>query len=105
MKKLNNIDLIKSIGDFGIEKLKKMLNKIFESGSIPADLSRSICIALLKRPVVARCELHTTVSVMSHVVRIVLKVLMRRTRSKTKPEMLKLQCAFLKDNGIQMQYL
>ena len=43
------VELIKSIGDFGIEKLTKMLNDIYESGNIPADLSRSIFIALPKK--------------------------------------------------------
>ena len=36
---------------------------------------------------------------MSHVVKVLLKVLMRRTRSKTKPEISKLQCGFVKDSG------
>ena len=43
-------ELIKSIGDFAIEKLTKMHNEIYESESIPADLSRSIFIALPKKP-------------------------------------------------------
>ena len=85
------VELIKSIGDFGIEKLTNMLNDIYESGKIFR--------ALPKKPAAAECELHRTVSIMSHVVKILLKVLMRRTRSKTKPEISKLQCGFVKDSG------
>ena len=47
------VELIKSIGDFGIEKLTKMLKGICELGNIPTDLSRSIFIALPKKPAVA----------------------------------------------------
>ena len=93
------VELIKSIGDFGNEKLTNMLNDIYESGNIPADLSRSIFIALPKKPAAAECEFHRTISIMSHVVKILLKVLMRRTRSKTKPEISKLQCGFVNDSG------
>ena len=40
------MELIKSIGDFGIDKLTKMLNEIYESGNISAELIKSIFIAL-----------------------------------------------------------
>ena len=42
------IELIKTIGDFGIDKLTKMVNKVYKSGNIPAELSKSIFIALPK---------------------------------------------------------
>ena len=38
------VELIKGIYDFGIEKLKKLLNKIYKSGNIPTDRSRFIFI-------------------------------------------------------------
>ena len=60
----------------------KMHSEIYESGNIPADLSRSIFIALLKKAAAAVCELHRTISIMSHAVQILSKVLMRRTRNK-----------------------
>ena len=43
------VELIKRIGDFAIERLTKMLNDIYESGNIPAYLSRPIFIALPKK--------------------------------------------------------
>ena len=62
-------ELIKSTGDFAIEKLTKMHNEIYESESIPADLSRSIFIAMPKNQL-RQCDLHRTVNSMSHVVKI-----------------------------------
>ena len=60
------VELIKSIGDFGIDKLTNMLKEIYESGNIPAELSKSIFIALPKKPSAVECELHMKISVMSH---------------------------------------
>ena len=42
------MELIKSMGDFGIDKLTKMLNEVYESENIPAELIKSIFIALPK---------------------------------------------------------
>ena len=93
------IELIKSIGDFGIEKLTKMLSEIYESVNIPAELRKSIFIALPKKPAAVEYKLHRTLSIMSQVVKMLFRALMRRTRDKTRPEISKLQGGFVEDNG------
>ena len=59
--------MIKALGDFGIEKLTIMANEIYDTGKIPQDLSKSIFIALPKKPGAIECELHRTISLMSHI--------------------------------------
>ena len=93
------VESIKSRSYFGIEILTKMLVEIYESGNRSADQSRPILIALPKKPAEADCELHKAVSIISHVMRILLKVLKRRTRNKTKPEISKVQRGFVEDSG------
>ena len=44
------IEMIKALDDFGIEKLTIMANEIYDTGKIPQDLSKSIFIALPKKP-------------------------------------------------------
>ena len=80
------VQQIKSLGEFGIEKLTLILNEIYDSGEIPEDLSKSIFITLPEKPSAIECELHRTISPMSHTTKILLWVLMNRARNKLKPE-------------------
>ena len=54
--------MIKALDDFGIEKLTIMANEIYDTGKIQQDLSKSIFIALPKKPGTIECELHRTIS-------------------------------------------
>ncbi|GFN99336.1 multidrug resistance-associated protein 1 [Plakobranchus ocellatus] len=66
---------------------------------IPTDLSKSIFIALPKKPGATECELHRTISLMSHITKILLKIIMLRIRNKIKPEIAEEQCGFVEDKG------
>jgi len=92
-------EMLTSLEDFGKEKLTEMMNEIYDSGVIPDDLSKSIFIALPKKPGATECELHRTISLMSHVVKLLLKIIMHRTRGKIRQEMGKEQCGFMEDTG------
>ena len=81
---------------FGIDMLTDFLNAIYDSGEIPSDLSKSIFIALPKKPGATECETYRT---MSHITKILLKILMARMRNKISPEIAEEQCGFVKDKG------
>ena len=72
---------------------------MYNSGNIPEDLSKSIFIALPKKPGATECELHRTISLMSVVLKVILRILMQRMRNKIRPEIDKTQCGFMKDTG------
>ena len=93
------IEMIVALEDFGVEKLTEVLNEVYDCGEIPEDLSKSIFIALPKKPGAIECELHRTISLMSHVVKILLRILMMRARSRIKPEIGKEQFGFVQDAG------
>ena len=59
-----SIELIEALEEFGIEKATTLLNEIYDTGQIPVDMSRSIFIALPKKPGTTDCELHRTISLM-----------------------------------------
>ena len=69
------VEMIEALEDFGINTLTEIINEIYDSGSIPEDLSKSIFIALPKKSNATECELHRTISLMSHVVKIVLRII------------------------------
>ena len=91
------IEMIKALDDFGIEKLTIMANEIYDTGKIPQDLSKSIFIALPKKPGTIECEFHRTISLMSHTTNVILRVIMMRAQRCTKPEIS--QCGFVEDTG------
>ncbi|GFO09466.1 DNA replication licensing factor mcm8 [Plakobranchus ocellatus] len=60
---------------------------------------RSIFIALPKKPGATECELHRTISLMSHVTKLLLRIIMMRVRNKIKPEIAEEQCGFVEGKG------
>ena len=64
------VEQIKGLGEFEIEKLTLILNEIYDSGEIPEYLNKSIFITLPKNPDAIECELHRTISLMSHTTKI-----------------------------------
>ena len=62
--------MIEALEDFGINTLTEIINEIYYSGNIQEDLSKSIF-------------LHRTINLMSHVVKIVLRIIIQRARKST----------------------
>ncbi|GFR59542.1 hypothetical protein ElyMa_001797200 [Elysia marginata] len=42
------VEMIEALEEYGVEKLTSLLNEIYDTGEIPADVSRSVFIALPK---------------------------------------------------------
>ena len=91
--------MIDALEEYGVEKLTYVINKIYEDGKFPEDLSQSIFIALPKKPCAVDCEQHRTISLMGHVTKIVLRILLLRARSKITPKIGNQQFDFVKDAG------
>ena len=73
-----NTEMIKTLEDIGIDTLHKLFNKMYETGEIPSDMAKSIFITLPKKPCTKICEEHRAISLMSHTVKILLRVIMHR---------------------------
>ena len=93
------VEEIKALGEFGTQKLAEIIAEIYETGEIPDDLTKSVFIALPKKANATKCEQHRTISLMSHVTKIMLRVILSRVRNKTKPEITQTQCGFVSDSG------
>ncbi|GFN88930.1 transposon tx1 uncharacterized 149 kda protein [Plakobranchus ocellatus] len=52
-----SVELIEALGDYGVDKVTILLNEIYDTGQIPTDMSRSIFIALPKKPGATECAL------------------------------------------------
>ena len=92
-------EMIEALEESGIEKITVLLNEIYDTGKIPKDMSKSIFIALPKKTGAIECELHRTISLMSHVTKILLRIIMMRTRNRIKREIAEEQCGFVEGKG------
>ena len=93
------VELLEALGEIETMQLTQFLNDIYEKGHIPKDLTKSIFIALPKKPGAVECELHRTISLMSHITKVLLRILMNRARNKISPEISAEQCGFVAGKG------
>ena len=70
------IELITALQDIGIMEVTKLLNIIYNTGEIPHDLTNSVFNAIPKKPGKIDCEQHRTISLMSHITKVLLRVLL-----------------------------
>ena len=62
-------------------------------------MNNSICITLPKASGTAKCVKHRTINLMSHVTKLVLRVLMNRLRAMSLMEISQVQYGFMPDRG------
>ena len=74
----------------GLTKLTRLTNMMYQECCFPENMNNSIFITLPKVCGTAKCEKHRTISLMSHVIKLVMRVLMNRHR---------VQYGFLPDRG------
>ena len=91
--------MLKALGDTGVNILHSLVNKIYDSGEIPNDMLKSVFIALPKKPNTLDCDQHRTISLMSHTLKLLLKIVLERCRSNIRPEIAQCQYGFMPDKG------
>ena len=92
-------ELISALEEVGIKEVTKLLNTIYDTGEIPTDTKKSIYIAISKQAGTANCDQHRTFSLMGHLTKVLLRILMKRMRNKLLPVISKTQFGFMTDKG------
>ena len=67
--------VLKEIGGKGMRKLTQLINKIYETGEWPNDFLDVTMIPLKKKQSAKKCSDHRTISLISHVGKIVARIL------------------------------
>ena len=88
------IEVFAVLEDIWIDFLTKLLNSIYDSGKIP-----KVFITLPKIPSTIDCELYRTISLMSHLTKVRLRIIMARMRKSLRPEISQLQFGFVPDKS------
>lgn len=67
-----------ALDDFGMDKITDVINKIYNSG----DVSKLIFVAVPKKPDTNECELKWKISLMSHITKTMMRILMNRNEAE-----------------------
>ena len=71
-------EMLTSLEEYGVSNVTDSINEIYDTGEIPEDLCRPIFIALPKKPVEVDCELHRTISLMNHIIKLIWRIIIER---------------------------
>ena len=84
---------------FGLKLLKLLANAIYHEGVFSDELYKSTFITPPKKSGAVDRENFRTISIMSHLAKVILRVVMLRIRNKIHLEISTEQCGFMKDKG------
>ena len=93
------VEMIGALENFSIKKLTRIINKMYSSGEIGEDMCKSVFITIPKKPGTMECNKHRTISIMSQVVKIMLRIILERIRRKIKHEIAEEQYGFVEGKG------
>ena len=82
-------EMLRTLDDENIDVISNLCNIIYNSGVIPTDLKQSIFITLPKKSKAQSCTEYRTVSLMSHITKLLLKVIEQRIVKKIDNEVSK----------------
>ena len=92
-------DLLKEIGNKGLKVITKLINKIYETGKWPKDFLNVTMVAIEKKQQAKKCSDFRTISLISHVAKIVARIINRRLQQKIEEVMGEDQFGFRKGRG------
>lgn len=93
------IEIIKLMEREGKEKLVKLFNDIYNSGKIPEDWLKSTFVTIPKKHNAKRCKDYRTISLMSHVLKIFLRIIHSRLYMKIEEHISETQFGFRNNLG------
>jgi len=92
-------EMLKALGSFGLSLLTEMCNKMYRMAYIPEELRTSIFVLLPKKSKAMECSEYRTISLMCHMLKLLLTVILRRIRDKINKEVSEEQAGFRKNSG------
>ena len=70
-------EMMTTLEEYGVSKVTDINNEIYDTGEIPEDLQINLH-TLPKKPEAVECDLHRTISLMSHISKLILRIIMER---------------------------
>ena len=92
-------DMLVAAGEVGKLELTELSNMIHNQGSLLTELNTSVFITLPNVNGTIKCKKRRTISMMSHVTKLLLRIVINRIRVRTFDEIAPVQYDFLTDKG------
>ena len=90
------VEMLEVLGEWGEEVVTKIANYKYYTGGIPNQMAQSVFITITKKSGAIQCDKFTTISVMSQLSRVVLRLILNRERNKIETEIAEEQYGFRK---------
>ena len=84
-------EMLVAAGGRGVTEITNLANMMYGEARFPEQMYKYIFITIPKVKGTAKCEKHRTISLMSHVTKLVLRVIMNRIRGRTLSEISEVQ--------------
>ena len=92
-------EMLKALDKEGVQRVHALVNKIYNTGHIPTDMNESTFICLPKKAKATMCSEHRTLSLMSHLLKMILRVILQRNRRRIENEINEQQSGFMSGKG------
>ena len=92
-------EMLRALDDENIDVITNLCNIMYNSGVIPTDLKQSIFITLTKMSKAQSCTEYGTISLISHITKLLLKVIEQRIFRKIDNEVSRLKSGFRTGSG------
>ena len=84
-------EALKALDDINVKLVTELCNMIYESGCIPTELKQSSFVPIPKRPKAQNCSEYRTICLMSHVAKLLFKIIQKRIERRIEEEISQLQ--------------
>ena len=98
------IEHLKALDDTTINILVKICQEVYKSGVMPNDLTHAIFIKIPKKKNTLECSEHRTISLISRVTKVILKVILKRNEKTIDQEIAETQTGFSSGEGTREEY-
>ena len=88
-----------NVGEKGKRMIVKLINKIFQTGELPADFLANIFVPIPKTSNTTKCEEHQTISLISHACKILLYIIKNRIMTIINEHLKESQFGFREGSG------
>lgn len=82
-----------------VKSITEIANKVYNLGQITEQMCKSVFIAIAKVSGTLYCEKHKTISIMSQITNIILKVILKQLHGRIRSKVSDEECGFVEGKG------
>ena len=98
------IEALMALSEDNTDLITNLCNIIYNSGYIPMEMRKSVFLQIPKKPKAQNCTDFRTISLMSHVTKLLLKIIQIRIKDRIDEEVSKLQVASDQEKVLEKEY-